>query len=127
MEKDKNFILAEKFLSIIQENESLLRETRESFDKKLMDIILVIQDLKKETEKIAESIISIKGDHDELIILKINNIQLLRDIDALHEKHRNYEKELQNLRDWKTKTMVYVSGVAVLISFVTAVLLKKVF
>jgi len=127
MEKDKNFILAEKFLSIIQENESLLRETRESFDKKLMDIILVIQDLKKETEKIAESIISIKGDHDELIILKINNIQLLRDIDALHEKHRNYEKELQNLRDWKTKTMVYVSGVAVLISFITAVLLKKVF
>uniref|UniRef100_A0A6H1Z789 Uncharacterized protein n=1 Tax=viral metagenome TaxID=1070528 RepID=A0A6H1Z789_9ZZZZ len=125
--KQEHFVLMERFLSIAKENSAAFKEMREDFDDKMSDIKDIVSMLRAEVEKLSSYIEASKGDHDKLITVEFLIQQGIKDSDALHEKHRNFEKELRNLNEWKIKIAVYISGVSFIVSILTAIILRKIF
>jgi len=125
--KQEYFALMESFLSITKENSTAFKEMREDFDNKMSDIKDIVSVLREEIGKLSSYAEASKGDHDKLITVEFLIQQGIKDSDALHEKHRNFEKELRNLNEWKIKIAVYVSGVSLVVSILTAIILRKIF
>lgn len=117
----------ENFLSITRDNSVAFKEMRDDFDRRMTDIKDIVSMLRAEVEKLSSYIEASKGDHDKLITVEFLIQQGIKDSDALHEKHRNFEKELRNLNEWKIKIAVYISGVSFIVSILTAIILRKIF
>lgn len=125
--KQEHFVLMENFLSITRDNSVAFKEMRDDFDRRMTDIKDIVSMLRAEVEKLSSYIEASKGDHDKLITVEFLIQQGIKDSDALHEKHRNFEKELRNLNEWKIKIAVYISGVSFIVSILTAIILRKIF
>uniref|UniRef100_A0A6H2A232 Uncharacterized protein n=1 Tax=viral metagenome TaxID=1070528 RepID=A0A6H2A232_9ZZZZ len=125
--KQEYFALMENFLSITRDNSVAFKEMRDDFDRRMTDIKDIVSMLRAEVEKLSSYIEASKGDHDKLITVEFLIQQGIKDSDALHEKHRNFEKELRNLNEWKIKIAVYISGVSFIVSILTAIILRKIF